>query len=104
IAGGRPCVALCPGARHATKCWPEPSWCELGSRLAADGFALAVLSTPAEQRGLPRLAAQVGAAGACRWFTESLERAAALLGECALAVTQDSGLMHLAVARGLRVV
>ena len=103
-AAGRPCVALCPGARHATKCWPEANWCELDARLAADGLARAVLSTPAEQRGLPRLAAQVAAAGGATWYTEPLERVAALLGECALAVTHDSGLMHLAAACGLRVV
>ena len=103
-AGGRPCVALCPGARHPTKCWPEANWCELEARLAADGLARAVLSTPAERRGLPRLAAQVAAAGGAIWYTEPLERVAALLGECALAVTHDSGLMHLAAACGLRVV
>jgi heptosyltransferase-2 len=33
-----------------------------------------------------------------------LARAAALLGECAVAVTHDSGLMHLAAARGRPVV
>ena len=28
-------VALCPGARHATKRWPEERWCELDTQLAA---------------------------------------------------------------------
>ena len=59
---GRPCVALCPGAPHATKRWPEAHWCALEARLAADGLARVVLSTPAEQRALPQLAAQVAAA------------------------------------------
>jgi heptosyltransferase-2 len=104
VAGGRACIALCPGARHATKCWPEERWCELEARLAADGLGRVVLSTPAEQRALPRLAAQVAAAAGAGWFTEPLERATALLGVCALAVTHDSGLMHLAAACGLKVV
>jgi heptosyltransferase-2 len=104
LAAGRPCVALCPGARHATKCWPEARWCELEARLAADGLARIVLSTPAERRALPKLAAQVAAAPAAAWFCEPLDRAGALLGACALAVTHDSGLMHLAAACGRHVV
>jgi lipopolysaccharide heptosyltransferase II len=104
LANGRTCVALCPGARHATKRWPEERWCELEARLAADGLARAVLSTPAEQRALPRLAAQIAGADGAGWYTEPLERATALLGACTLAVTHDSGLMHLAAACGLRVV
>ena len=104
LADGARCVALCPGARHATKRWPEERWCELDARLAELGVARAVFSTAAEQRGLPRLAAQVASGKAARWFTEPLERTTALLGECAVAVTHDSGLMHLAAARGVRVV
>jgi heptosyltransferase-2 len=104
LGGRRGCIALCPGARHATKRWPEERWCELEARLAAGGLARAVLSTPAEQRALPRLAAQVAATAGAGWYTEPLERATAMLGACSLAVTHDSGLMHLAAACGLRVV
>lgn len=104
LAGGKPCVALCPGARHATKCWPEERWCELESRLGALGLARVVLSTPAERRGLARLAAQVEKAEAASWCAEPLERVTALLSGCVLAVTHDSGLMHLAAACGRPVV
>ena len=97
-------VALCPGARHATKRWPEERWCALDARLEREGRPRWVLSTPAEQRALPRLANQVAASGSARWYCEPLERVAALLGACAAAVTHDSGLMHLAAARGRRVV
>ena len=97
-------VALCPGARHATKRWPEDRWCALDERLAAGGLARIVLSTPAEQRALPALAARIAADPRARWFTEPLERVAALLGHATVAVTHDSGLMHLAAARGMRVV
>ena len=99
-----PVVALAPGAMHATKRWPEERWCELESRLAASGVGRVVLSTASERRALPRLAAQVEHAAGAYWATESLERCAALLSISALAVTHDSGLMHLAAARGKRVV
>lgn len=104
LAPGSTCVALAPGAMHATKRWPEERWCELESRLASLGVGRVVLSTAAERRAMPRLAAQVEHAAKAHWYTESLERCAAVLGECALAVTHDSGLMHLAAARGRRVV
>src|SRR5262249_55661877 len=53
---------------------------------------------------LAALAARIDADPRARWFTEPLERVAALLGGAAVAVTHDSGLMHLAAARGTRVV
>lgn len=104
LAGGRPRVVLCPGALHATKRWPEARWVELDERLEREGCARLVLSTPAERRDLPRLAARIEGATFAAWVTESLAKAAALLGECAVAVTHDSGLMHLAAARGRPVV
>jgi heptosyltransferase-2 len=104
FAGPRPRVALCPGALHASKRWPESSWLELDERLEAAGLARLVLTTGAERRGLPGLAARVAGGGTVAWAAGSIERAAALLGEAAVAVTHDSGLMHLAAARGAKVV
>ncbi len=104
IAGARARVTLCPGARHATKRWPEERWVELDEQLERAGVARLALSTPAEKRALPRLAARLEASDTASWCTESLGRAAGVLGECAVAVTHDSGLMHLAAARGRKVV
>jgi heptosyltransferase-2 len=104
LGGAGGVVALCPGARHATKRWPEERWCALDERLAGAGLARIVLSTAAEQRGSPALAARIAADARARWFTEPLERVAGLLGRCDVAVTHDSGLMHLAAACGTRVV
>ena len=101
---GGPLVALCPGARHATKRWPEERWCELDGSLAAAGVARLVFTTAAERHGLPALAARVEADPAARWCLEPLPRMAALLSRAAAAVTHDSGLMHLAAARGTRVI
>jgi hypothetical protein len=55
-------------------------------------------------RGTPRARGAVERASHAAWLTGSLERAAAAIGAAAVAVTHDSGLMHLAAARGLRVV
>jgi heptosyltransferase-2 len=103
-APGAAPVALCPGARHATKRWPEARWCELDAALAARGCPRVVIGTAAERRALPELAARVEADPLARWLAEPLPRVAAVLSRCAGAVAHDSGLMHVAAARGLRVV
>jgi heptosyltransferase-2 len=100
----RPPIALCPGARHATKRWPEEHWLALVERLKTQGYPLLVFSLAAERQSLAVLAAAIDANPAARWCTEPLPRMGALMSRCACAVTQDSGLMHLAAARGLSVV
>ena len=97
-------LALLPGARHFTKRWPEERWIELHDRLIATGWPLLYASLESERAGFPRLAERVSAAPAARWCTEPLAIMAALLARCAAAVTMDSGLMHVAAARGLPVV
>jgi heptosyltransferase-2 len=97
-------VALCPGARHATKRWPEEHWLQLHRALQGRGARLLYLSLESERHSLPALAARVQEDPQARWCTAPLSRMATLLSRCAAAVTQDSGLMHLAAARGTRVV
>jgi ADP-heptose:LPS heptosyltransferase len=96
-------VVYAPGARHATKCWPEARWVGLDQRLAALGVRRVALTTPSERRALPALDARLAASGGA-WLTESVERAAALVSLSSLAVTHDSGLMHVAAASGRPVV
>jgi heptosyltransferase-2 len=101
---GRQVVALMPGARHATKRWPEEHWVALDRALADSGFARIVCSLASERAMLPELDRRIASASGARWCTEPLPRMAALLGRCAAGVTNDSGLMHVAAARGLRLV
>jgi heptosyltransferase-2 len=101
--GPRP-VALAPGARHWTKRWPEEHWLALHAALAEQGHRQVVLATREDRARFPALAGQVESTAGSRWVEEPLARVAALLPYCAAAVTGDSGLMHLAAARGLRVV
>jgi len=103
-AEGSPVVALCPGAAHPTKQWPASHWTELDRRLAAEGIARVWISTPAERLKLAELSARVGADARARWVCESVPHVAALFSRCAAVVTNDSGLMHVAAARGARVI
>jgi lipopolysaccharide heptosyltransferase II len=100
---GRP-VAILPGARHFTKRWPEERWIDLHDRLTAAGRPLLYASLESEKDGVPGLAARVAATPSARWCTEPLAIMAAVLSRCTAAVSGDSGLMHVAAARGLRVV
>ncbi len=97
-------VALCPGARHFTKRWPEEHGLGLDERLAREGRPRLYFSLESERRVLGALAQRVASDARARWCVEPLPRMAALLSCCAGAVSGDSGLMHLAAARGLRVV
>ncbi len=97
---GAPIVAFCPGAKHATKRWPERHWLELFERVRAAGRRVVCLSLPAERDALPALAARVEADAGARWALEPLAHMAALLSHCGRAVSGDSGLMHVAAARG----
>jgi ADP-heptose:LPS heptosyltransferase len=57
-----------------------------------------------ERRALPELDRAASAAAGMVWVCEPLPRIAALMSHCAAALTCDSGLMHVAAARGRRVV
>ncbi len=96
-------VALAPGAQHWTKRWPEEHWLALDQRLEQAGKARLYLSLRAERDLLPALSARVASQPGARWCSEPLPRMAALLSHCAEAVTGDTGLMHVAAARGVRV-
>ena len=97
-------IVLLPGARHFTKRWPEGHWVALADALLASGHPILCASLEAERRALPGLAARLADPRRARWVVEPLPRIAALLSRSAAAVSCDSGLMHLAAARGIPVV
>jgi heptosyltransferase-2 len=101
--GGEPWVAFCPAALHATKRWPEAYWVELLGAVVRRARVM-VLSLARERDALPGLAAAVEREPRALWRVDALPRAAALLGRAQVAVSSDSGLMHVAAARGVRVV
>jgi heptosyltransferase-2 len=95
----RPIVTLAPGAVGAGKAWPAGRYAELALALAAENASVWVLGGPDEKT----LAAQIVAVGGprVRDLTGSDLRDAILADAAAdVAVTNDSGLMHVAAALG----
>ncbi len=105
IPAGTPVVALCPTASWTPKMWPAERFAALFRRLAGGplpGARAAVFGGPGarEREGAaPLLAALPDAVDLCGALT--LPEAAACLERCALSVSNDSGLMHLAAATGI---
>jgi heptosyltransferase II len=96
-ADGRPVVALAPGAVGPAKRWPSAAYAELTRRLEAEGLAVWVLGGPDEKP----LAAQIADGTEARDLTGTDLRDAILALACAsVAVSNDSGLLHVAAALG----
>jgi heptosyltransferase-2 len=102
----RAVVALMPGAEYGNaKRWPTERYADLAARLCKDGFAVWLLGSAKEAP----LAEQIrtGAGGAMivnLCGRTSLTEAADLLAVVRVAVSNDSGLMHVAAAVGTHVV
>jgi heptosyltransferase I len=99
-AADRPLVVLHPGARWTSKLWPPASWAHLSDWFHGRGFQVAVTGSAADQE---LVAAIVGQSQAPRFNLAgrtSLAQLAAILRQARLAVTTDTGAMHLAAALG----
>ena len=95
-------AALAPGAAHATKRWSVAHWSALIEQLRAGSYRPVVIGGP-EDRGLAQqLVAGDAAASAAGEF--SLQETGALLARAAVAVSGDTGVMHMATGVGTPVV
>jgi lipopolysaccharide heptosyltransferase I len=101
--GDRPRIALVPCSRWATKNWPVDRFIAVGRALrAAVGGTQFVIGGPGDEAVCRELAAAVpGAVNTCG--TTSLPAMAGLLGGMDLAITVDTGPMHVAAAQGVPV-
>jgi heptosyltransferase-2 len=95
----RPVVTLAPGAVGTGKAWPAAHYCDLASRLAQSGTAVWVLGGPNET-ALARAIAEAGGAPVHDLTGVDLREAILALKAANAAVTNDSGLMHVAAAIG----
>jgi heptosyltransferase-2 len=91
-------IALCPGAEYGpAKQWPVAHYAALAIQAQQAGYAVAVLGAPRDAAAGAEIATQapgsVNLCGATR-----LADAIALLASCSGAVSNDSGLMHVAAA------
>ncbi|HEX6260041.1 MAG TPA: lipopolysaccharide heptosyltransferase II, partial [Woeseiaceae bacterium] len=103
LATDRPVVAMMPGAEYGpAKCWPLDYFRALAEMLSHDGYAVWVLGSPRDQAAGEAIAAFDNVSNLCG--RTELEDVIDLLGVCEQAVTNDSGLMHVAAAVGIRVV
>src|SRR5262249_54754966 len=96
---GGPVVALAPGAVGTGKAWPATHYADLAGRLAAAGASIWVLGGPNEAG----LANTIAAAGGGKWRAlpgGDVRTAIWALRAAPAAVTNDSGLMHIAAALG----
>ena len=96
-ADGKPVVALAPGAVGPSKRWPGESYAALALRLTAAGLAVWVLGGPEEKP----LAREIVGESPARDLTGSdLREAILALAAATVAVSNDSGLLHVAAALG----
>ena len=93
-----PLIALAPGAVGPSKRWPSAYFAEVAARLSRDGATVVVVGSPNEAP----LAAEICArAPGTRDLTGSdLRNAILVLGSANVAISNDSGLLHVAAALG----
>lgn len=102
LATGTPCIALMPGAEYGpAKCWPLENFRELAGLLRVAGYEVWVLGSEADRPAGDYIAAAGAARNLCGDTT--LTDAIDLLGLVEQAVSNDSGLMHVAAAAGSHV-
>jgi len=98
----RPVVAMMPGAEYGpAKCWPLDYFAELARILDAAGYAVWVMGSDKDVDAGQFIAEKSAAANLCG--RTSLADVIDLLGAAQQAVSNDSGLMHIAAAVGTHV-
>jgi heptosyltransferase-2 len=101
----QPLVAVAPGARWSTKRWPVERFAAVAQTLAQTQQAAVVVLGSAEDRQLAqKLCQQLSVPVLNSTGTLSLMHTAALLQQCRLLLSNDSGLMHMAAALRVPVV
>ncbi len=97
LAGNRPLVALAPGSVAPARRWPIESYTALSHRLLAEGCDVFVLGGPNER---PLAREIVGDTRARDLTGGDIRDAVLALAAAAAAVSNDSGLLHVAAALG----
>jgi heptosyltransferase-1 len=95
---GRPLAVLHPGARWPSKLWPPASWAWLAEWLTQKGFQVAITGSAADRELVAGIAARSQAPVVNLAGATSLAQLAGILRQARLAVTTDTGAMHLAAA------
>jgi heptosyltransferase-2 len=99
VPNGRPVVALAPGAVGPSKRWPATHYAELAQRLAAEGNWVWIVGGPGEKELATEIAG-VGGSDIRDLTGADLRNAILALAAADAAVSNDSGLLHVAAALG----
>jgi len=96
----KPIIGLNPGAAYGpAKCWPAERYGEVAKKLVERlGGSVLVFGTAADKQAAATINQQVGNIVDLTGQT-TLAQAMALIGRCAVFITNDSGLMHVAAAQ-----
>lgn len=99
--GDRPVVALAPGAVGPSKRWTAAGFAALAQQLSAQGVEVWILGGP-DEKALAAEIAGAGQANARDMTGPDLRNAILALAAADVAVSNDSGLLHVAAATGTR--
>ena len=100
-----PVVALMPGAEYGpAKCWPLEYYGRVARELAGSGHSVWILGSERDFESGQRIVASSGETATNLCGQTRLEDTVDLLSLAGNAVTNDSGLMHIAAAVGCHVV
>ena len=100
-----PAVAMMPGAEYGpAKCWPLEKFAEAARILGERGYKVWVLGSKKDAPAGELIAAGSGGAAVNLCGQTQLEEAIDLLAASEAAITNDSGLMHVAAAVDTRVI
>jgi heptosyltransferase-1 len=103
-ADARPLVVLHPGARWESKLWQPASWARLAEWLEMQGSQVALTGSRADQPLVSEIIRHTRSPVLDLAGSTSLAQLAGILRKTRLAVTTDTGAMHLAAALGTPVV
>jgi ADP-heptose:LPS heptosyltransferase len=94
-------IGVHPGSGMALRRWPEERFIAAGKELAAQGHPLIIFGGPEEAGLAGRVARGIGP-GACRYLSDkNFGTTLALIKNCGLFISNDSGLAHCASALGV---
>ncbi len=100
-----PILGLCPGAEYGpAKCWPVEYFAEVAQVKVSQGWRVWVFGSVKDAEFGSRLAGLVGDDCVDLSGKTTLSEAVDLMSLVSLAVTNDSGLMHVAAALGRKLV
>ncbi len=97
-------IGFGPGAAYGpAKMWPAENWIQLGRKLSEDGKRVMIFGSASEDELCRDIAVGIGQGTANLAGELSLRESAALLSLIPSFITNDTGVMHLAAACGVKV-